>query len=70
VEIEAVLNADQAVVSTTNLSITSPSSSHGGGAMDLLTLIGEVLALSVALISRRYYARRCAASSQDFWARR
>ncbi len=66
VEIEAVLNADQAVVSKTNLNVTAPSSSPGGGGtLDLLTLIGEALALGVALISRRY-ARRCAASSQDF----
>ncbi len=66
VEIEAVLNADQAVVSKTNLNVTAPSNSPGGGGtLDLLTLIGEALALGVALISRRY-ARRCAASSQDF----
>jgi serine protease len=66
VEIEAVLNADQTVVATTVVAIIAPSSSQGGGAMDLWSLIGEGLALSVALISRRYYARRCAASSQDF----
>ncbi|MEA3182748.1 MAG: serine protease [Gammaproteobacteria bacterium] len=70
VEIDAVLNSDQTVVSKTNLSITSPSGSHGGGgAMDPLTLIGEALALGAALLSRRY-ARRSAASSQDFCALR
>lgn len=69
VQIMAVLNADQMVSGTTNLSITSPSGSHGGGAMDLLTLFGQALALGVAVTSRRY-ARRCAASSQDFCARR
>jgi hypothetical protein len=69
VQIMAVLNADQTVSGTTNLSITSPSGSHGGGAMDLLTLFGQALALGVAVTSRRY-ARRCAASSQDFCARR
>jgi serine protease len=69
VQIQAVLNANQSVVGTTNLSITPPSGSHGGGALDLLTLISEALALGVALTSRRY-ARRCAASSQDFCARR
>jgi serine protease len=69
VQITAVLTADQAVSGTTNLSITAPSGSHGGGAMDLFTLIGEALALGVAVISR-HYAMRCAASSQDFCARR
>jgi hypothetical protein len=37
--------------------------------MDPLTLIGEALALGAALLSRRY-ARRSAASSQDFCALR
>jgi serine protease len=69
VQITAVLNADQTVSSTTNLSITSPSGSHGGGAMDLWTLIGAALCLGVAVTSRRY-PRRSAASSQDFCARR
>jgi serine protease len=70
VEIEAVLNSDQTIVSRTNLTITSSSGSGGGGgAMDPLTLLGEMLALSVAIVSRRY-ARRSAASSQDFCALR
>lgn len=69
VQIMAVLNADQSVSSATNLSITVPPASHGGGAMDLFTLIGEALALGVAVASR-HYAMRCAASSQDFCARR
>jgi hypothetical protein len=69
VTIKAMLNANQSVVSTTNVNITAPPSSHGGGAMDLFTLIGEALALGAALASRRY-ARRCAASNQDFCARR
>jgi serine protease len=59
VQIKAVLTADQAVSGTTNLSITAPSGSHGGGAVDLFTLIGEALALGVAVTSRRY-AMRCA----------
>jgi serine protease len=53
VQIKAVLTADQAVSGTTNLSITVPSGSHGGGAIDLFTLIGEALALGVAVTSRR-----------------
>lgn len=53
VEIDAVLNSDQAVVGKTNLSITAPTQSGGGGYMDLLTLLGQALALSVALVSRR-----------------
>jgi serine protease len=69
VTIKAMLNANQSVISTTNVNITAPPSSHGGGAMDLFTLMGEALALGAALASRRY-ARRCAASNQDFCARR
>jgi hypothetical protein len=38
--------------------------------MDPVTLLGEALALGVALASRRRYARRCAASNHDFCARR
>jgi hypothetical protein len=67
VAITAVSNADHSVVSTSIVNITSPGS-HGGGAMDSFTLLGEALALGAALRSR--YARRCAASSQDFCARR
>jgi hypothetical protein len=37
--------------------------------MDPFTLLGEALALGAAVSSRRY-ARRCAASNQDFCARR
>ena len=72
VQIKAVLTADQSVSSTTNLNITAPSGSHGGGAMDLLTLMCAALALGVAVTSRLLglQAMRCAASSQDFCARR
>jgi hypothetical protein len=69
VTITAVSNADNTVVSTSTVNITLPQSSHGGGAMDPFTLLGEAVALGAALASRRY-ARRCAASSQDFCARR
>jgi serine protease len=69
VTVEAVSAADQTVMSSTNVSITSPPSSHGGGAMDPVTLIVEALALGSAFASRRY-ASRWAASSQVFCARR
>jgi serine protease len=69
VQITAVLNTDPSVSGATNLHITVPPAPHGGGAMDLFTLIGEALALGVAWASRRY-AMRCASSSQDFCARR
>jgi serine protease len=69
VTIAAVSNADQTLVSTSVVNITSPPSSHGGGAMDPLSLLGEALTL-VAVLSSRRYARRCAASNQDFCARR
>jgi serine protease len=53
VEIDAVLNSDQAVVGKTNLSITTPTGSGGGGgAMDPLSVVGCVLALGAALRSR------------------
>jgi hypothetical protein len=50
VEIDAVLNSDQAVVGKTNLSITTPPADGGGaGAMDLLTLtIGMGLVMRAA----------------------
>ncbi len=69
VTIKAISNADQSVMSTTRVSITAPPSSHGGGALDSLTLTVQTLALGAALASRRY-ARRSAASSQLFCARR
>jgi serine protease len=69
VTITAVSNADQTVLATATVTVTTPPSSHGGGAMDPLTLLGEGLALAIVL-ARRRYARRCAASSQDFCARR
>jgi serine protease len=69
VTIQAVSAANQSVMSSTNVTITSPSSSHGGGAMDPFTLIAEALALGASLAAGRY-ARRCAASSQVFCARR
>jgi hypothetical protein len=68
VSITAVSKADQTVLSTSTANITSPGT-HGGGAMDPFTLLGEALALGAALCSRRY-ARRWAASNQDFCARR
>jgi serine protease len=69
VTITAISNTDQSILSTSTVNITSPQGSSGGGAMDPLTLLGEALALAAALTSRRY-ARRCAASNQDFCARR
>jgi serine protease len=69
VTVQAVSAANQSVMSSTNVTITSPSSSHGGGAMDPVTLIAEALALGASLAARRY-ARRWAASSQVFCARR
>ena len=69
VTITAISNADNTVLSTSIVNITSPSGSGGGGAMDPFTLLGEALALGAAVSSRRY-ARRCAASNQDFCARR
>jgi len=69
VTITAVSNADHMVLSTSTVNITSPPGSGGGGAMDPFTLLGEALALGAALSARRY-ARRCAASNQDFCARR
>ena len=68
VTITAISNVNNASVSTSIVNITTPGS-HGGGAVDPFTLFGEALALAAALGSRRY-ARRCAASNQDFWARR
>jgi serine protease len=54
VEIDAVLNSDQAVVGKTNLSIIAPTQpGGGGGAMDPLSLGGCALALGAALRSRR-----------------
>jgi len=76
VTIEAVSAVDQNVTSSTQVTITAPPKS-GGGAMDPLTLVVEALALGLGLISRRLsdsqkspYASLCAASSQDFCARR
>jgi hypothetical protein len=67
VVIEAVLNSDQKVEGTTTVKLTSPNGSGGGGggAMDPWS----VACCALALIVRRY-ARRCAASSQDFCALR
>jgi serine protease len=66
VTITAVSSADQTVAGSATLTVTTPSSSHGGGAMDTFTLLGEALALSVALASRgsrearlRSLVRRC-----------
>jgi serine protease len=67
--VTAVSNSNQSVVGSATVNINSPPATHGGGAMDPVTLFGEALALGAALISRRY-ARRWAASSQDFCARR
>jgi hypothetical protein len=54
VEIDAVLNSNQAVVGKTNLSVTTPTQSGGGGggAVDLLTLLAEAIALGVTLVGR------------------
>jgi len=52
VTITAASTVDQTIVSTATVNITSPSGSHGGGAMDPLTLLGEALALGTALICR------------------
>jgi len=54
-----VLNSDRKVEGTTTVKLTSPNGTGGGGggAVDPWTLLAETLALSVALISRRY-ARR------------
>jgi len=70
VKITAISNVDNTVLSTSTVAITTSSSGFGGGgAMDPFTLLGEALALGAAVRSRRY-ARRCAASNQDFCARR
>jgi hypothetical protein len=53
VSITAVSNADNTILSTSTVTITSSTSSHGGGAMDPFTLLGEALALGAALRSRR-----------------
>jgi serine protease len=65
--VQAVSAADQTVMDSTDLTVTSPtgSSSGGGGAVDPLTLLVEALALGVLR-----YARRWAASSQGLCARR
>ncbi len=69
VKVEAVSVADNTVQSSTSVTITAPPSSHGGGSLDLFTLLVESLALGGGLIAR-FYARRWAASSQVFCARR
>jgi serine protease len=53
VAITAVSNADNAAASTSIVNITSPSGSHGGGAMDPFTLLVDALALGAVLRSRR-----------------
>jgi serine protease len=63
VEIEAVLNSDQTVVGRTDMSITTPNpSGGGGGSMDLLTLMAGMSALGMALRSRQR-DRRCLGGS-------
>jgi len=64
VTVQAVSEADQTVTSSTSVTITAPPSSHGGGAIDWLTLLAEATALTAALALRRY-SRRRAASSQS-----
>ncbi|HUI60426.1 MAG TPA: S8 family serine peptidase, partial [Steroidobacteraceae bacterium] len=64
VTVQAVSQADQTVMSSTSVTITAPPSSHGGGAIDWPTLFAQAIALSVALVLRRY-RRRLAASSQS-----
>jgi len=68
VTVEAVSAADQTVMSSTNVAITSPSTSHGGGAMDPITLIVEALALGASLLARSY--RRRAYVGRRVYARR
>lgn len=58
VTVTAVSVADQTIMSTVNINITSPPSSHGGGAMDLWTLLFEGLALGVAFAARWRFAQR------------
>jgi serine protease len=56
VSITAISNADQTVSASATLNVTIPpaAASHsGGGAADPLTLLGEALALSVAVAARR-----------------
>jgi hypothetical protein len=54
--IQAVAMADQTVMSSTDVTVTSPTKG-GGGAWDLLTVIAQALTLS-ACLARRRYARR------------
>jgi len=82
VEIDAVLNSDQTVIGKTNVAITTPTQSGGGGGdVDRLTLLALGAALACGRWSRvsprralrkdcRRYASRWAASSQDFCALR
>jgi hypothetical protein len=71
--ITAVSNADRTIYSTSVVNFSPSPGSSGSGAMDPITLLGEALALGAALRLRRRpdsQARRCAASNQDFCARR
>ena len=53
VEIDAMLNSDQTVVGKTNLSVTAPTKSGGGGGgLDPLTLLAQAVALGGALMAR------------------
>jgi serine protease len=61
--ITAVSTADNTIISTSIANITSPAGSHGGGAMDPFTLLGEALALGAALRSRRRSSVRQTGSS-------
>jgi serine protease len=59
VTVEAVSQADQTVTSSTQVTVTAPPKSGGGGALDPFTLLAEALVLGAARVSRRYLARRC-----------
>lgn len=67
VQIQAVAAADQTVMSASDVTINSPAGSAkgGGGPLDPITVLAEVVALGTSLVLKRY-ARRCAASNQDF----
>jgi serine protease len=71
VQIQATSATNQSVMGFTNVTVNSPggtSSGGGGGLLDPITLLADAAALGTSLVlrRRRRYARRCAASNQDF----